>query len=51
MKDKMFILRITEKLLNDYKEFCDANSINMSQRIRRYMERDLDMWKSKNKNK
>lgn len=45
----MFILRITEKLLNDYKLFCDANSINMSQRIRKYMERDIEMWINKNK--
>ena len=44
MKDKMFIMRISEKLLNEYKTFCEANSINMSHRLRRYMERDLELW-------
>lgn len=40
----MFVMRISEKLLNDYKIFCDSNSINMSLRLRRYMERDLELW-------
>ena len=28
-KDKMFSLRVPEKLLEDYKKFCDENSINI----------------------
>jgi hypothetical protein len=44
-KDKMFSLRLPEKLLDEYRKFCDDNSINISKRIRRFMERDLEMWK------
>lgn len=41
-KDKMFSLRIPEKLLNEYREFCDENSINISMRLRKFIERDLE---------
>jgi hypothetical protein len=50
-KDKMFSLRVPEKLLEDYKKFCDENSINISKRLRKFMERDIEIWKSKQKNK
>ena len=50
-KDKMFSLRVPEKLLEDYKKFCDENSINISKRLRKFMERDIELWKSKQKNK
>lgn len=46
-KDKMFSLRIPEKLLDEYREFCEENSINISKRLRKYMERDLEQWKLK----
>lgn len=46
-KDKMISLRIPVKLLNEYRLFCEENSINMSQRLRKYMERDLENWKKK----
>ena len=49
-KDKMFSLRVPEKLLEDYKKFCDENSINISKRLRKFMERDIELWKAK-KNK
>lgn len=45
-KDKMFSLRIPEKLLEDYRKFCDENSINISKRLRRFMEQDLEKWKA-----
>jgi hypothetical protein len=48
-KDKMFSLRIPEKLLEDYRKFCEENSINISKRLRKFMERDLEVWKSKQK--
>ena len=48
-KDKMFSLRIPEKLLDEYREFCEENSINISKRLRKYMERDLEQWKLKKK--
>jgi hypothetical protein len=47
--DKMFSIRIPSKLLEEYKEFCDINSINMSKRVRKFIERDLELWKLKNK--
>lgn len=46
-KDKMFSLRISEKLLNEYREFCEENSINISKRLRKFIERDLESWRIK----
>jgi hypothetical protein len=46
-KDKMFSLRLPEKLLEEYRKFCDDNSINISKRIRKFMERDLEIWKQR----
>jgi hypothetical protein len=46
-KDKMFSLRIPEKLLNEYRDFCSENSINISMRLRKFIERDLEAWKIK----
>lgn len=48
--DKMFSIRIPSKLLDEYRDFCDANSINISKRLRKFMERDLELWKIKQKN-
>ncbi len=44
-KDKMFSIRIPEKLLEEYKQFCDENSMNVSKRIRKFMEIDVENWK------
>lgn len=44
-KDKMFCIRIPQKLLNEYREFCQENSINISSRLRKFIERDLQNWK------
>lgn len=46
-KDKMFSLRIPEKLLNEYRSFCEENSINISKRLRKFIERDLESWKKR----
>ena len=46
-KDKMFSIRIPEKLLEEYKQFCDENSMNVSKRIRKFMEKDVENWKLK----
>jgi hypothetical protein len=46
-KDKMFTLRLPSKLLDEYRLFCEENSINISKRIRRFMERDLEAWQQK----
>lgn len=46
-KDKMFSIRLPEKLLEEYKQFCDENSMNASKRLRRFMEQDIEIWKKK----
>lgn len=46
-KDKMFSLRLPEKLLEEYRKFCDEHSINISKRLRKFMERDLEIWRQK----
>jgi phosphate-selective porin len=46
-KDKMFSIRLPGKLLNQYRKFCNENSINISKRIRKFMERDLELWEKR----
>lgn len=46
-KNKMFSLRIPEKLLNEYRDFCEENSINISKRLRKFIERDLEAWRKR----
>lgn len=48
-KNKMFSLRIPEKLLNEYREMCEENSITISKRLRKYIERDLEIWRMRKK--
>ena len=45
--DKMFSLRLPEKLLDEYREFCEENSINISKRLRKFIERDLEGYRAK----
>ena len=45
LKDKILSIRISEKLLEEYKQFCDENSMNFSKRIRKFMEKDVENWK------
>lgn len=46
-KDRNFIIRISEKLLEEFQEFCDDNSMNASKRIRKYIENDVEAWKKR----
>lgn len=46
-KDKMFSLRLPGKLLDEYRQFCEENSINISKRLRKFMERDLEGWRQR----
>lgn len=46
-KDKMFSLRIPSNLLDEYRQFCEENSINISKRLRKFIERDLEAWRAK----
>jgi hypothetical protein len=48
-KNKMFSLRLPERLLDEYRKMCEENSISISKRIRKYMERDIELWKEKKK--
>jgi len=41
MGRKQITVTIDEKILNEFKSKCEANDINMSKRIERYMKRDL----------
>jgi hypothetical protein len=46
-KDRNFIIRISEKLLEEFQEFCDDNLMNASKRIRKYIENDVESWKKR----
>lgn len=46
-KDRNFIIRISEKLLLEFQEFCNDNSMNASKRMRKYMENDVEAWKKR----
>lgn len=45
--DKMFSIRIPKKLLSEYRNYCEENSINMSKRLRKFIEKDLESWKKR----
>ena len=46
-KDKMFSLRIPGTLLEEYRQFCEENSINISKGLRKFMERDLEGYRAR----
>lgn len=46
-KDKLFSMRLPGKLLDEYRKFCEDNSINISKRLRKFMERDLELWRQR----
>lgn len=47
-KNKIFSFRVPEKLIEEYKEYCWTNSINISDRFRKFMMQELKNWKQKN---
>jgi predicted DNA binding CopG/RHH family protein len=47
IKDRAFTIRLTSELLDDYKKLCDEYSINMTKRIRKIIEMDVEAWKNK----
>jgi metal-responsive CopG/Arc/MetJ family transcriptional regulator len=51
LKHRLFSVRISEQLLEDFQKFCDDNSMNASKRIRKYIENDVEAWKKKETNK
>lgn len=48
---KLYSFRVPPKLINEYKKFCDENCMDVSKRIRKYMERDLENWRKIKKTK
>ena len=49
-KNKMLSIRVPDKLLEEYQEFCEEHSMNISKRLRKFMERDIEAWNIKKKN-
>ena len=45
MRNKLINIRLSEKLLEEYKQFCEEGSFTLSKRIRRLMELDLEKWR------
>lgn len=45
--DKMilFSFRIPPSMLEDYRIFCAENCMDISKRLRKYMEKDIENWK------
>ena len=44
-KTKMFAFRTSEKLIDEFGQFCEENCMDIAKRLRRYMQRDVDNWK------
>jgi antitoxin component of RelBE/YafQ-DinJ toxin-antitoxin module len=45
VRNKLLNVRVPERLLNEYKDFCEEGSFTVSKRIRRLMELDLEKWR------
>lgn len=41
----LYCFRLPPKLLNEYRDFCSENCMDVSKRLRRYMEKDLEGWR------
>jgi post-segregation antitoxin (ccd killing protein) len=42
MVRKQITITIDEKILKEFRKYCEENDINMSKRIERYMKKDLE---------
>jgi len=42
---KLFSFRVPPKMIEEYRVFCDENCMDISKRVRRYMEKDIENWK------
>lgn len=42
MKDKQLLIKLEAKLHEQYKEFCKKNGLNLSQRIRNFIQSELN---------
>jgi len=41
MARKQLTITVEEKILKEYKKYCEGNDINISKRIERYMKKDM----------
>ena len=46
-KEKAIIIKLDEKTHNEYRELCKKNGFNMSQRLRNFIEKEMNELKSK----
>ena len=42
---KLFSFRVPPKMIEEYRVFCDENCMDISKRLRRYIEKDIENWK------
>jgi len=40
--DKLFNIRISNKLIEDYKQYCEENGLLLSKRIRFLIQKDIE---------
>lgn len=49
-KEKTILIRLDEKTQNEYKKLCKKHGLNMSQRIRNFIESEIKQLKDYDKN-
>tara|TARA_Y100000389_G_scaffold111840_1_gene108902 strand:+ start:5371 stop:5646 length:276 start_codon:yes stop_codon:yes gene_type:complete len=42
---KLFSFRVPPKMIEEYRVFCDENCMDISKRLRKYMQKDIENWK------
>lgn len=47
-KEKTFLIRLEEKIHDEYKKLCKEKGFNMSQRIRNFIETEIKNEKTNN---
>ena len=47
IKEKTFLVRVDEPIHKEYKELCKKNVLNMSQRIRNFILKEINELKQK----
>lgn len=48
IKEKTFLIRVDETLHTEYKELCKNHGLNMSQRIRNFIQQEIKELNKKN---
>lgn len=42
---KLFSFRVPPKMIEEYRIFCEENCMDISKRLRKYMQKDIENWK------